>query len=352
MEPTKPGSTTAPAEASSLKRRKTFPKPKPDGRKSRTESSPIERAFIGSLTFDTAGDQQKEVADVTDSDPEDDQMLAQDLDINSGDPIIEEERESLLKNLGQSSWENLEAFKAAHKERVERCYMADERDQNRNILHWLALKLLKNSITPQNLDWLVIMVVTYDPNTLTGLTGDIEKANCLHLAFQQKRVDLVESLCKNSNSEVLRKAISQGNHCRETCLHLATKLNPPRLNLMMHLLKKADPEVLKQQRSYRVSEDKREDLNTVLHDFVHIDRCFTKGYMQVLKLIIQMCPEAIGVQNSAAETPFQFHITTREEKYPNWNGLEFGLNLPNQHHGGAVNKPKAAAAKVGHQKDV
>jgi hypothetical protein len=345
MDPTEPNSTTAPAEASSLKRRRTFPKPKPDGKKSQVESSPVEPAFIGPLTFATG--QQRDADAATDSDPEDDQILAQDLGITSRGPTIEEDREALLKDLGQPSWENAEAFRAAHEERVQRCSLADERDQNRNILHWLAMKLLKNSITRKNLDWLVEMVVTYDPNIITCITGDIERANCLHLAFQHKQVNLVESLCKNGNSDALREAISQGNHYQETCLHLATKLSPPPLNLMMQLLAKADPKVIAKQRSCRILEDEREDLNTFLHDFVHIDQCFRKGYMQVLRLLIRMCPEAMRVQNSAKETPFQFHIATRDEKYPDWNGVEFDQNLLNGHHGGAVDKPKTAAAKVG-----
>jgi hypothetical protein len=348
MDDKEASSTTAPAEASSLKKRKTFPKSKSDGKKSHVESSPLELPFIGPLTFATG--QERDADAATDSDPEDDQTLTQDIGITPRGPTVEEDREALLKDLGQPSWENGGAFRAAHAERVQRCFMADERDQNRNILHWLALKLLPNSITPKNLDWLVEMVVTYDPNIITRITGDSQWGNCLHLAFQQKRPDLVASLCQKSNPDVLREAISQGNHSDETCLHLAIKLSPPPLNVVVQLLARADPRVIAKQRSCKILGDKREDLNTLLHDFVHIDQCFEKGYMKILKLLVQMCPEAMKIQNSAKETPFQFHIATRDEKYPEWRGLEFGRlwqNMQNGNHGGAVDKQTETAARVG-----
>lgn len=330
-----------------LKSRKSFPKPKLDRKKPQVESSPLELSFMGPPNQGADPD--------TDSNPEDEEGPAQDTGDNPRGPPVEVEREALLKDLGHPSWENFESFKAAHEERVRRCFMADKSDQNITILHWLALKLLPNSITEQHLNWLVEMVVAYDPNIITHITGDSQKANCLHLAVQQRRFNLVVCLCQKGNAEVLREAISQGNHCDETCLHSAIKLNPPNLVMTMQLLEKADRKVIAKQRSCKTLDDKAEHLNTVLHDFVHIDRCFGKGYIKILKLLLQKCPEAMKVQNSAKETPFQFHLATRDKKNPEWVGLEFstgqpkiaGQGMQNVNQGGTVDKQTDTVAKVG-----
>ncbi|KAI4596069.1 hypothetical protein KJ359_006361 [Pestalotiopsis sp. 9143b] len=89
------------------------------------------------------------------------------------------------------------------------------------------------------------------------------------------------------------------------------------------LLEKADSKIIALQRSGKHSNDKSEDLNTVLHDFVHINRCFEKGYMKILKRLTKTCPEAMKIQNGANETPLQFHLRTRNEEYPDFQGLEF-----------------------------
>lgn len=269
---------------------------------------------------------------IEDSDPEEATTPALGADNDSGAPTIEEDRETLLKALGRPTWDTFESFKAAHEERLKRCFMADPRDQNRTIFHWLALKLLQNSLSNNSyLQWLVELVLSYDAEIINQITADSQKANCLHIAVQQGRFDLIECFCKVAQagpleeavSQALQKAISQGNDSDETCLHLVIKLDPQRLKLLEQLLNKADSRVIAKQRSNKHSNDKSEDLNTVLHDFVHISRCFEKGYMKILKRLTQDCPEAMKVQNAANETPLQFHLRTRNEEHPKFGGLEF-----------------------------
>ncbi|KAF4467897.1 subtilisin [Fusarium albosuccineum] len=290
-----------------------------------------------------------------DSDPDDaraqdQEAEAQDTTDNQREPTIEEDREALLEELGKSSWADLEAFKAAHGGRIKRCYMADKRDQNRTILHWLlSLKLLTNPVVEKNLIWLVETVVAYDSKIVAQITGDGQKVNCLHLAVQHKlRLELVGCLCQKSDPESLREAISQGNYYDQSCLHLAIALVPPNLSVIMQLLEKADCTVIAKKRRCLSQDDKPEDGNTVLHDFVHINRCFERGYLKTLKRLIQECPEALKISNSAKETPFQFHLATRDKRYPEWAGLEFSSKHDKPaEKGGAGGAKREAAAKVG-----
>lgn len=278
----------------------------------------------------------------SDSDPEK-PVLRQIAKDHQQAPSKEQDRESLLRELGQFSFTTLEEYKAANAERLKRCYMADERDQNRNILHWLSVHLPSNPTDDENtsLHWLVTTVVELEPKIVTMVATDSQKANCLQTAIEHARFDLIESLFKTSDDEALRVAISQGNHCNETCLHLAVRLGPPGVGLTLQLLENAHPKAILKQRKYRFEDDKPNHGNTVLHDFVHINVCFVKGYMKTLRRFIQLCPEALMVSNAAKESPFQFHIATRNKVYPDWQGLEFSPRT--ERH----DKKKEAAAKVG-----
>uniref|UniRef100_A0A4E9DRG0 Peptidase S8/S53 domain-containing protein n=1 Tax=Gibberella zeae TaxID=5518 RepID=A0A4E9DRG0_GIBZA len=278
----------------------------------------------------------------SDSDPEK-PVLRQIAKDHQQAPSKEQDRESLLRELGQFSFTTLEEYKAANAERLKRCYMADERDQNRNILHWLSVHLPSNPTDDENtsLHWLVTTVVELEPKIVTMVATDSQKANCLQTAIEHARFDLIESLFKTSDDEALRVAISQGNHCNETCLHLAVRLGPPGVGLTLQLLENAHPKAILKQRKYRFEDDKPNHGNTVLHDFVHINVCFVKGYMKTLRRFIQLCPEALKVSNAAKESPFQFHIATRNKVYPDWQGLEFSPRT--ERH----DKKKEAAAKVG-----
>jgi hypothetical protein len=350
---TSPASPTS--DASNLKKKRTFPKTKLDRKGSLVEATSVVSPFIGPSNFDQ--NEEGDAEPIEDSEPED-HSLVKEVGNTSHDLTIQGERETLLNEVGLLSWDNYENFKAAHAKRVERCYEADKADQNRTILHWLALKSSPTSITQQNLDWLVELALAYDSNIITQVSGDSE-ANCLHVAVQEKRADLVRSVCQKGNAKAVEEAITQGNHSQETCLHLAVKLHPPDLLLVKQLLAKCTekPKAIIKQRS---SKNPAENLNTVLHDFVHIDQCFEQGYINTLRSITEFCPEAMKVQNAAKETPFQFHLATRDKQYPEWKDLEFSpvqpktatRNLQNGDQGGAAEKQrdiKDIAARVGRQ---
>lgn len=259
----------------------------------------------------------------SDSDPENPIAPIQVAADNQQKPTKEQDRESLLKDLERSTWATLEEFKAANGEKIKRCYMADERDQNRTILHWLSIHLLPNSITKENLHCLVYTVVELDPKIVTRITADTQKATCLHIAIQYRRFDLIDYIFQTSHVDALQEAISHGDYCNETCLHLAVRLNPPSVGVIKQILEKADRKAITKQRSCRFQDDKSSDGNTALHDFVHINLCFETGYIKTLKRFIQRCPEALKMSNTAKESPFQFHISTRQKRNPDWKGLEF-----------------------------
>ncbi|KAL7785167.1 hypothetical protein V8C37DRAFT_420236 [Trichoderma ceciliae] len=292
--------------------------PKPDRKNSQRASISSEAVIEhqDSRQHDERSDDEN-----TDSDPEDGGPPTKDTQNNQRSLSIEMDRVELLNAIKNQVCEVMEDFKEAHNELLMRCLATEEEDQN--IFHWLADQLLPNSITDKCLTWLVQMVMENDPNILTRLTKDGLQENCLHLAVKKKRFNLVICLCQNGNTEALKKAISQGNGHDETCLHLAIMQSPPNLMAITHLLNKADGKVIAKQRSTKHSESQTEHLNTVLHDFVHINRCFVKGYRKILKRLIQECPEAMQIQNFAKETPFQFHLGTRQKNHPEWVGLEF-----------------------------
>ncbi|RKK72212.1 hypothetical protein BFJ69_g10346 [Fusarium oxysporum] len=276
----------------------------------------------------------------SDSDPEKPVVRRQEASDHQEKPTKQQDRESLMKALGQSSWATFEEYKAANAEKINRCYKAD---QNKNILHWLSVHL-PSHLTHEgskNLHWLVSVVVEFEPTIVTMTTMDSQKTNCLHTAMENERFDLIESLLKTSPDEALKKAISQGNHCNETCLHLAVRLGSPGVGIILQLLEKADAKAILQQRAYTFEEDRSNHRNTVLHDFVHIDVCFAQGYRKTLKRFIQLCPEALKVSNAARESPFQYHLSTRDKVHPDWQGVEF--SSPNE----GYEKNKETAARVG-----
>ncbi|KAF5703617.1 peptidase S8 S53 subtilisin kexin sedolisin [Fusarium mundagurra] len=275
----------------------------------------------------------------SDSEPEKPVVRRQEASDDQDIPTKQQDRESLMKALGQS-WATFEEYKTANGEKISRCYTAD---QNKNILHWLSVHLPSHLSDEENrnLHWLVSVVVEFEPTIVTMTTMDSQKANCLHTAMENQRFDLIESLLKASPDEALRKAISQGNHCNETPLHLAVRHGAPGVGIILQLLEKADAKAVLQQRAYTFEEDKPNHRNTVLHDFVHIKVCAFRGYRKTLKRLIQLCPEALKVSNAARESPFQFHLSTRDREHPDWQGVEF--SSPNERY----EKNKETAARVG-----
>lgn len=244
-------------------------------------------------------------------------------------PTTEKDRGMLLRDLGKPNWKTSEEFKAAHEQQLKRCYEADPRNKNRNIFHWLASKLSSDSLADCfYLRWLVELVLGYDADIITQLTTDNQKENCLHVAVKEGCLDLVGCLCNAASDQSLKKALSQRNSSDETCLHLVINSDSPWLDIAAQLLDKADSEVIAMQRSGNHDDDKSGHLNTVLHDLVHIDRCFEEGYMEVLKRLTQDCPKAMKIQNGANETPLQFHLRTRNDAYPKFRGLEFSNPPP------------------------
>lgn len=275
--------------------------PKTSPRQSRRGSSYRQDSF----KFAKGQNKQGMLDSDSDSEPDTRRVRRREGSDHQETPTKQQDRESLMKALGESSWATLQEYKAANAEKIKRCYTTD---QNKNILHWLSVHLPSHLTheASKNLHWLVSVVVEFEPTIVTMTTMDSQKANCLHTAIENEQFDLIESLLKTCPDEALRKAISQGNHCNETCLHLAVRLGSPGVGIILQLLDKADAKAILQQRAYTFEEDSQSHRNTVLHDFVHIDACSAQGYRKTLKRLIQLCPEALKVSNAAGESPFQF----------------------------------------------
>lgn len=264
------------------------------------------------------------------SDPEDTRQPSPATTSTAQYLTAEQERANIWRDVTnpERSYEDLAEFKAEYEERLRRCCGPDGNDKNKNILHWLPSQLWEGSISPDHLEWLVSTIIACNPLIILQRTNDVQKSNCLHVALEAKRFVLVRLICQQSlehsaASLAVRETISQGNEYKENSLHMAIRQDEPDLSLIQFLVENADKEAISMQRRRRTLGDETEDLNTPLHDLVHIDRVFKGGHMKVLAQMVEKCPGALKISNRAKETPFQFHLSTRNRKNGDWADLEF-----------------------------
>ncbi|KAL1882838.1 hypothetical protein Daus18300_000476 [Diaporthe australafricana] len=264
------------------------------------------------------------------SDPEDTRQPSPAITSTAQSLTIEQERANIWRDITEKgkSYDSLENFKAIYEERLRRCCGPDGKDKNKTILHWLPSHLWEDHVSPNHLEWLVSTIIAFNPLIICEQTNDTQKLNCLHVALEAKRVILVRLICEQSlkhsaESLLVRQTISQGNDHKENSLHMAIRQEEPDLSLIQFLVENADKNAISMQRLGRDLENETEDLNTPLHDLVHIDRVLEVGYMKVLAQMVKKCPEALKISNGAKETPFLFHVATRFKKNNNWAGLEF-----------------------------
>lgn len=279
------------------------------------------------------------------SDPEDTPQPSP-ANINTAQSLTaDQERTNIMRDIIDPNkyCKNLEDFKARYEERLRRHCGPDENDKNRTIFHWLPSKLWEGMMSEDQLEWLVTTVIACNPLIIRQRTNDVEKSNCLHVALEAKRPVLARLICEQSlghpkASLAVREVISQGNEYKENPLHLAILQDEPNFKLIQILVENSTKEAISMQRHGRTLGNKTENLNTPLHDLVHVDRVFNGGYMKVLMKTVEKDPEALSVSNEAGETPFQFHISTRNRRNGQWAGLEFA-------------KPKSSAARRGKKGD-
>lgn len=257
----------------------------------------------------------------------------------------EQERANIMRDIidPDKRCESLEDFKAKYEERLRQCCGPDENDKGKTIFHWLPSKLWESMMSELQLEWLVSTVIACNPLIIRLRTNDVQKSNCLHVALEAKSPVLARLICEQSlkhpsASSAVREAISQGNEYKENSLHMAILQDEPNLKLIQILVENADKGAISMQRYGRTLGDKTENMNTPLHDLVHVDRVFNVGYMKVLIQTVEKCLEALKISNQAKETPFQFHISTRNRRDGEWAGLEFL-------------KPKSSATRRGKKAD-
>lgn len=298
-----------------------------------SSTSPIHTRIVRASSFHQEGQEQGAIEDSDDdfSDPEDTQTLQLPTTASKAQPFsTEQDRAKLWLEITDpaKNYKTLEDFKTEYEERLKRCCGPDGNDKNKTILHWLPSQLWDGAISQNHLEWLVATVVACNPRIISQRTNDAQKNNCLHVALEQKRFALVRLICQHTlghslDAFAVREALSQGNQYKENPLHMAIRQDEPDLSLIQFLVESADKEAISMQRLGRGYGDGTEDSNTTLHDLVHIDRVSKGGYMKVLAQTVEKCPEALKISNRAKETPYLFHISTRNRNDRRWADLEF-----------------------------
>ncbi|OTB14237.1 hypothetical protein K445DRAFT_319408 [Daldinia sp. EC12] len=156
----------------------------------------------------------------------------------------------------------------------------------------------------------------------------------LHVAIKRKEENLAKLMCEMA-PDVAAKAMSLQNENGETCLHLAIKEN---LEVALFLISKAQIAAFRQQRNQRI----RYGIgNTPLHDAVHYSRYIIEvptcppekipkcrrcreaekklessctRLRNIVESLVQKDPEALATINALGQSPYTYHLATRQEK--------------------------------------
>jgi hypothetical protein len=264
--------------------------------------------------------------------------------------------------------EAFRVFVEDYESKARDCMIDNKDPKDRTLLHYLAnRKDLKPKLHRTPFTWLTKLILKIDkyqaPTLLSAASdhsGSIlcivstkeDGANtCLHVALALGRVKFVKYICSVADASLLGQAIATPNGRGQTVLHLAiTNVNPPDLELLWTLTEKANKDTFVMVRG-RTGENAEGEGNTPLHDLINFrlsslaadrkcpiphdqcDQCKkdketekTASYMKVLRMMVERGPTAVAKLNKASESPYLFHISTRDKLkngVKEWRDLEF-----------------------------
>ncbi|KAI1775575.1 hypothetical protein F4818DRAFT_382181 [Hypoxylon cercidicola] len=311
-----------------------------------TTSTPGELTFIPftETDLDDANDLDEDEDDDEDpDDSDDDEEGDEDEDeIDDGEPDfvvgksgtidVRTERTKLLTEISKeakfSDVDVLERYRA----RVRVCLKDDKNVEEPTLLHYIVLSTLIFHESREAMNFIVRLALEEAPEDLAYQTkGPLETP--LHVAIKRKEESLAQLMCEIAPT-VAAKAISLQNENGETCLHLAIKEN---LDVVPFLISKAHVATFRQQRSQKVRVGAG---NTPLHDAVHYSRYVIEAatcppekipkcrrcreaekklesscirLSKIVESLVQKDAEALATLNTLGQSPYVYHLATRQE---------------------------------------
>ncbi|KAF3062822.1 hypothetical protein GL218_09462 [Daldinia childiae] len=280
--------------------------------------------------------------DDSESDEDDEDEDEDDEDVDDGEPDfaigrsgtidIRTERTKLLTEVSKEvrfdDADVIEKYQA----RVRLCLKDDKNVEEPTLLHYIVLSLLIFHETQDAMNFIVRLALQEAPEDLAYQTkGPLETP--LHVAIKRKEENLAKLMCEIA-PDVAAKAISLQNENGETCLHLAIKEN---LDVAPFLISKAHIAAFRQQRSQKIRHGAG---NTPLHDAVHYSRYIVEvptcppekipkcrrcreaekklessctRLSKIVESLVQKDPEALATLNALGQSPYVYHLATRQE---------------------------------------
>lgn len=216
--------------------------------------------------------------------------------------------------------------------------LRDESKSNSTILHWI-LETNRNIEVPgrnlKALEELIKLSLKLDPDLL--MEKDRRDETALHLALSTQHDDfesLAECMCKSVPDTTIRKALGARNNKGETPIHLAVMEG---LGIASYLVERSDEDTLLLQRhAESTGSPLSGGKNTALHDAVAYKRCKAEEcgcgekesarcdelndkmwaersrVLELIEGLIHRCPAALTSMNSADESPYLYHLSTKK----------------------------------------
>ncbi|KAI1760721.1 hypothetical protein GGR53DRAFT_508767 [Hypoxylon sp. FL1150] len=279
--------------------------------------------------------------DDDDDDDDDDEEDEEEDEIDDGEPDfvvrkstidVRTERTKLLTEVSKEAQFGDVDIIEGYRARVRVCLKDDKNAEEPTLLHYIVLSTLIFHESREAMNFIVRLALEEAPEDLAYQTkGPLETP--LHVAIKRKEESLAQLMCELTPA-VAAKAISLQNENGETCLHLAIKEN---LELVPFLISKAHVSTFRQQRSQKVRLGAG---NTPLHDAVHYSRYVIEAatcppekipkcrrcreaekklessctrLSQIVESLVQKDAEALGTLNTLGQSPYVYHLATRQE---------------------------------------
>ncbi|KAI1372688.1 hypothetical protein F4677DRAFT_462842 [Hypoxylon crocopeplum] len=342
-----------------------------------------QRIFIpfSETELDDADNLEDSDEDDDDDDEDDDE---DDDDIDDGEPDfvvgesstidIRTERTKLLTDVSKEAKFNDADVLQRYRTRVRLCLKDDKNVEEPTLLHYIVLSILIFHESHEAMNFIVRLALQEAPDDLAYQTkGPLETP--LHVAIKRKEESLAQLMCDIAPT-VAAKAISLQNENGETCLHLAIKEN---LDIVPFLISRAHTTTFRQQRSQKVRDGAG---NTPLHDAVHFSRYITEAatcppekipkcrrcreaekkleisrdrLRQIVESLVQKDPEALAILNALGQSPYVYHLATRQEvratldlakRTPTNANQELPLKNPKVDHNKGANTSKSERPKT------
>ncbi|KAI9741630.1 MAG: hypothetical protein M1834_000014 [Cirrosporium novae-zelandiae] len=271
-------------------------------------------------------------------------------DINQ---VIDNHRKRIMNYVSKKKEGSNELMTNDFKFEVEQCLLGGR--DHPTLLHHIIIYINVNSSEKHELDKfepLLRHAITRDRGLLkvpTSKTGE----TALHLATDKKMERTAKLMCKvldevQDPKNSLGSAICCQKEDGETCLHIAIKQELG--GLVKYFIDNADSKTFKLKRISKKEEGPKNVENTAgntpLHEAAHFLRCkesfqlckrnckqcegkspqprptsdvplCRESHLEIIEKLVERCPEALRELNEAKQSPYQYHLLTRQQASKN-----------------------------------